>query len=136
MAFVEELIDVAPARLARLWTDMWNRLREAGELVSGDCRVYFGRRPQIDRPAATTGPQELQNGIDGIAWEYPGIRYGFESAPRHQRDGNEGGLITLLWNVEVPGAPRRSGIDLLRWRSGRIVEVWSITADLELPAMR
>jgi hypothetical protein len=136
MAFVEELIDVEPARLARLWTDMWNRLCEAGEVVSESCRVYFGRKPQIDRPAATTGPLELQDVIDGVAWEHPGIRYSVESALHHQRDGKGGGLITLLWNVDVPGAHRRSGIDLLRWRSGRIVEVWSITADLELPAMR
>ena len=32
------------------WTDMWNHLVPAAEVVTADCRVYFGRQPQISRP--------------------------------------------------------------------------------------
>lgn len=129
-------LDASPAALAQGWTDMWNRLMQAEEIVARDCRVYFGRKPNTDRRSTTTGASELQEVVDGIAAQFPGIRYSFGSEPRHQWEGHKGGLVTLLWNVEAPGASRRTGIDLLRWRDGRIREVWSITGDLELPAMR
>ena len=64
-----------------------------------------------------------------------GARYGFESQPLHQAEGAEGGIITLLWFIDLPGHGRRSGIDLLRYRGRVIVEVWSITGDLKLPPM-
>ena len=126
----------SPAALAQGWTDMWNRLMRAEEIVARDCRVYFGRKPNTDRPSTTTGASELQEVVDAIAAQFPGIRYSFESEPRYQWQGQRGGLVTLLWNVEAPGASRRTGIDLLRWCDGRIREVWSITGDLALPAMR
>ena len=37
----------------------------------------------------------------------------------------------MLWNVDVPSEGTRKGIDLLRQRAGVIIEVWSITEDLE-----
>jgi hypothetical protein len=116
---------------------MWNRLVPAAEVVAPDCRVYFGRTPQTARPTATTGPHELQSVIDAIQQRLPGIRYRFDSLPRYQGDSNtSGGMITLLWNVAVPGQGTRTGIDLLRHEGARITEVWSITGDLELPFMR
>ena len=117
------------------WTDMWNRLLPATDVVTAECRVYFGRKPQTARPTTTTGPHELQNIIDLIRAHVPGIHYRFDSPPRYQADSNTSGVITLLWNAEVPGEGTRTGIDLLRHDSARITEVWSITGDLELPLM-
>jgi len=130
------MIAADPVRLARCWTDMWNRGIGARDVVTRDCRIHFGRTPQFDRPTTTIGPRELQGVVDGIAERFPGIRYSFESTPRYQADAGDGGLITLLWNVAIPNAARKSGIDLLRHRCDLITDVWSITADLELPAMR
>ena len=135
MQLMVDQLAATPLRLARCWTDMWNRGIGAGDVVSQDCRVYFGRTPQFDRPTTTVGPSELQGVVDGIAERFAGIRYSFASPPRYEED-DDGGLITLLWNVDIPGVARKSGIDLLRHRGDLITEVWSITADLELPAMR
>ena len=118
------------------WTDMWNRVVPAAEVVAADCQVYFGRKPQTARPTTTTGPHELQSVIDAIRERLPGIRYRFDSLPLYQADSNLSGIITLLWNVAVPGEGTRTGIDLLRHEGARITEVWSITGDLELPFMR
>ena len=125
----------ASTRYCARWTDMWNRLLPATDVVTADCRVYFGRRPLTSRPTTTTGPHELQDVIDLIRSHLPGIRYGFVSPPRYQADSNTSGIITLLWNAEIPGQGTRTGIDLLRRDSGLITEVWSITGDLELPIM-
>lgn len=57
---------VAPSAYCSRWTDMWNRLVPAAEVVAADCRVYFGRTPQTARQTATTGPHELQSVIDAI----------------------------------------------------------------------
>jgi hypothetical protein len=118
------------------WTDMWNRIVPATEVVTPDCRVYFGRKPQIARPTSTTGPHELQSMIDSIQERLPGIHYSVECLSRYQADSNTSGIITLLWNVAVPGQETRTGIDLLRREGDWITEVWSITGDLELPFMR
>ena len=126
---------VATTGYCTRWTDMWNRLLPATDVVTAGCRVYFGRKPLTSRPTATTGPHELQNVIDTIRNHVPGIHYRFDSTPRYQADSNSSGIITLLWNVEVPGQGTRTGIDLLRHESGLITEVWSITGDLELPIM-
>ena len=115
---------------------MWNRIVPAAEVVAADCRVYFGRKHQTARPTATTGPHELQSLIDSIRESLPGIRYRVDSPPRHQADSNTSGMITLLWNVAVPGQGTKTGIDLLRHEGARITEVWSITGNLELPIMR
>jgi hypothetical protein len=77
---------VAPTVCCSRWTDMWNRLVPAAEVVAMDCRVYFGRTPQTARPTATTGPRELQSVIDGIWERLPGIRYRVDSPPRYQAD--------------------------------------------------
>ena len=124
---------VAPTVCCSRWTDMWNRLVPAVEVVAADCRVYFGRTPQTARPTATTGPRELQTMVDAIRERLPGIRYRVDSLPRYQADSNTSGMITLLWNVAVPGQGTKTGIDLLRHEGARITEVWSITGDLELP---
>ena len=122
-----------PSVFCTRWTDMWNRLLPAADVVAADCRVYFGRKPQTSRPTTTTGPAELQDVIDLIRSQVPGIRYRFDSPPRHQADSNTSGLITLLWNADIPNQGTRTGIDLLRHDGARIAEVWSITGDLELP---
>jgi hypothetical protein len=114
---------------------MWNRLVPATEVVAPECRVYFGRTPQVARLTATTGPHELQTVIDAIQGHLPGVRYCVQSPPRYQADSNTSGIITLLWNVAVPGEGTKTGIDLLRHDGARITEVWSITGDLELPFM-
>lgn len=126
-----------PTSLAHRWTEMWNRTRPAQDIVSADCRVYFGRKPQIDRATITNGPHELQSTIDAIWKRFPGIHYRADSKARYQPDSNDGasGMITLLWNVDVPGEGTRTGIDLLRQHTGVIIEVWSITGDLELPPL-
>jgi hypothetical protein len=126
----------AIAASASRWTQMWNRVLPATEVVTEECRVYFGRSPQTARPTTTTGPRELQSVVDAIRERLPGIRYGFDSPPRYQADSDTTGVITLLWNVAVPGQGTKTGIDLLRQEGGRITEVWSITGDLELPLMR
>lgn len=119
--------------LARRWTDMWNSLIAADEVVAPDCRVYFGRTPVTDRPTTTRGPAELQAVVDGIRARAPGIAYGFDGRVLQQMLP-EGGIVTLLWRVDPPGAARRTGIDLLRHdEAGRVVEVWSVTGDLSLP---
>jgi hypothetical protein len=133
---VESTAAVAPAAISNRWTDMWNCLVPASEMVAADCRVYFGRKPQTARPTAATGPHELQSVIDSIRERLPGIRYRVDSQPRYQADSNTSGIITLLWNVAVPGDGTRTGIDLLRHEGAWITEVWSITGDLELPFMR
>jgi hypothetical protein len=135
MQVLADSIAADPIHLARCWTDMWNRGIGARDVISADCCVYFGRVAQFDRPSVTSGWRELQSVVDGIAKRFPGIRYSFVSEPRYQSDDDDSGLITLLWNVEIPGAGRKSGIDLLRHRGDLITEVWSITADLELPGM-
>ena len=127
---------VAPAAYCGRWTDMWNRLLPAAEVVAADCRVYFGRTRQTARPTTTMGPQELQSVIDAIRQRLPGIRYRFDSLTRYQPDSNTSGMITLLWNVAVPGQGTKTGIDLLRHEGARITGAWSITGDLELPFMR
>jgi hypothetical protein len=114
---------------------MWNRLVPATDVVAPDCHVYFGRKPQTERAITTTGPHELQTVIDAIRERLPGIRYRFDSRPLYQADSNTSGIITLLWNVAVPGEGTRTGIDLLRHEGARITEVWSITGDRELPFM-
>ena len=126
----------AIAASASRWTQMWNRVLPATEVVTEECRVYFGRSPQAPRPTATTGPRELQSVVDAIRERLPGIRYGFDSPPRYQGDSDTTGVITLLWNVAVPGQGTKTGIDLLRQEGGKITEVWSITGDLELPLLR
>lgn len=118
------------------WTDMWNRLVPATEVVAAECQVYFGRKPQTARATVTTGPLELQSVIDTIRERLPGIRYRVDSRPLYQATSNTSGIITLLWNVAVPAEGTRTGIDLLRHDGARITEVWSITGDLELPFMR
>jgi hypothetical protein len=118
------------------WTDMWNCLLPASDVVATDCRVYFGRQPQTPRPTTTTGPHELQGVIDAIRQRLPGIHYRVDSSPCYQADSNTSGIITLLWNVAVPDQGIRTGIDLLRYEAAQITEVWSITGDLELPCMR
>jgi len=112
MQVMVDQLAATPLRLARCWTDMWNRGIGARDVVTGDCRVYFGRTPQFDRPTTTVGPRELQGVVDGIAERFPGVRYSFASAPRYEEDGDDGGLITLLWNLDIPGVGRKSGIDL------------------------
>jgi hypothetical protein len=114
---------------------MWNRLIPAAEVVAADCRVYFGRKPQIECATATTGPLELQSVIDAIREHRPGIHYRLQSLPRYQADSSTSGIITLLWNAAIPGQGTRTGIDLLRHEGAQITEVWSITGDLELPFM-
>jgi len=125
-----------PAMYSERWTDMWNRLMPATEVVASECRVYFGRTPQTARSTATTGPHELQIVIDAIREHRPGIRYSVHSLPRYQADSHTTGIITLLWNATVPGQGTKTGIDLLRHEGARITEVWSITGDLQLPFMR
>jgi len=132
----ERVPAVAPTACSSRWTAMWNRLVPAVEVVSVGCRVYFGRKPQTTRPTATTGPDELQSMIDAIRERLPGIRYHVNSLPRYQADSNTSGIITLLWNVDVPGQGTKTGIDLLRHEGARITEVWSVTGDLELPFMQ
>jgi hypothetical protein len=127
---------IAPAILCNRWTDMWNGFIPATAVVTADCRVYFGRKPQTARPTATTGPQELQGVIDAIRERLPGIRYCVNSLPCYQADSNTTGIITLLWNVTVPDQGTMTGIDLLRHEGTLIAEVWSITGDLELPIMQ
>jgi len=124
-----------PTAYCERWTDMWNRLIPATEVVATHCRVYFGRQSLIARPTGTTGPHELQNVIDAIREHRPGIRYSVHSLPRYQADSEATGILTLLWNVAAPGHGTRTGIDLLRHEGDRITEVWSITGDLELPVM-
>jgi hypothetical protein len=51
-------------------------------------------------------------------------------------DSDTGGIITLLWNADVPGRDVKTGIDLLRYEGALITEVGSITGDLQLPVMR
>jgi len=121
--------------LSGLWTGMWNGDLPAEKVVSVDCAVYFGRAPTTDRRTVTHGPGQLQGVVDEIRGRLTGARYGFESQPLHQAEGVEGGIITLLWFIDVPGHGRRSGIDLLRYRRRAITEVWSITGDLKLPPM-
>lgn len=125
-----------PTAYCSRWTDMWNRLIPADGVVSADCRVYFGRKPQIPRPTTTTGPHELQGVVDAIRQHLPGIHYGFDSPPRYQADSNSSGILTLLWSATIPGHGTVTGIDLLRHAGVQITEVWSITGDLELPLMR
>jgi hypothetical protein len=127
---------VTSAVCSSRWTDMWNCLVPATEVVAADCRVYFGRTPQSARATVTMGPHELQGVIDAIRERLPGIRYRVDSRPLYQADSNTGGIITLLWNVVVPNQGTRTGIDLLRHAGARVTEVWSITGDLELPFMR
>ena len=124
-----------PTAYCERWTDMWNRLIPATEVVANNCRVYFGRKPLTARPTDTTGPHELQIVIDAIREHLPGIRYCIHGLPRYQADSEATGIITLLWNAAVPGQGTRTGIDLLRHEGDRITEVWSITGDLELPFM-
>ena len=126
----------ASTMLCNRWTDMWNGFVPATEVVTADCRVYFGRKPQTARPTATTGPQELQGVIDVIRERIPGIRYCVNSLPCYQAHSNTTGIITLLWNVIVPDQGTMTGIDLLRHEGTLIAEVWSITGDLELPVMQ
>ena len=38
-----------PTSLAHRWTEMWNRARPAQDIVSADCRVYFGRKPPSNK---------------------------------------------------------------------------------------
>ena len=59
-SIVESAPSVASTVYSSRWTDMWNRLVPATEVVAADCQVYFGRKPQIARATATTGPHELQ----------------------------------------------------------------------------
>jgi hypothetical protein len=125
-----------PVRLAQRWTAMWNGEVPARAVVAPDCAVYFGRRPMIARATTAHGPAELQAVIDEIRGHLVGVRYGFAAAPPCADDGPGEGVISLLWHVSALGLPRRSGIDLIRHAGGRIVEVWSITGDLELPPLR
>ena len=126
-------LDRATAQAA-LWTEMWNGGLPADKVVAPDCAVYFGRTPMTDRPTVTHGPVQLQQVVDEIRGRLTGARYGFDSQPLCQAEPG-GGIITLLWFIDVPGHGRRSGIDLLRYRRRTITEVWSITADLKLPVM-
>ena len=74
--------------------------------------------------------------VTSIQAAIPGVRYGHRSAPVATADSDDSaGLITLLWEVNAPGAATRSGIDLLRYRGDHVTEVWSITGDLELPTL-
>lgn len=118
------------------WLEMWNRVIPAAEVVAAECRVYFGRAPQTARPTTTTGPQELQNVVDAIQERLPGIRYSVDNLLLYHAHSNTSGIITLLWNVTVPGQGTKTGIDLLRHEGAGITEVWSITGDLELPLLR
>jgi len=127
---------VVPAMYCERWTEMWNRLMPAAEVVAPECRVYFGRTPQSARSTTATGPHELQIVIDSIREHLPGIRYFVHSLPRYQADSHTTGIITLLWNATVSGHGTKTGIDLLRHEGARITEVWSITGDLQLPFMR
>ena len=135
-SLAESTTPATPTVYCTRWTDMWNRLIPASDLVTADCQVYFGRRPRTERPTTTTGPHELQGVIDTIRKNLPGIHYRFDSPPLYQSESNTGGIITLLWNVMVPGEGTRTGIDLLRHEGVWITEVWSITGDFELPAIR
>src|SRR5689334_13180137 len=91
----------------------------------------------IARATTARGPEELQAVVDAIRGHLVGVRYGFAATPPAAPDGETaGGIISLLWHVSALGLPRRSGIDLLRHAGGRIVEVWSVTGDLELPPLR
>ncbi len=126
-----------PVRLAQRWTAMWNGEVPARAVVAPDCAVYFGRRPMIARATTAHGPDELQGVVDAIRGHLVGVRYGFAATPPTAADGDPGdGIISLLWHVSALGLPRRSGVDLIRHCGGKIVEVWSITGDLELPPLR
>ena len=118
-----------------LWTAMWNGELPAAKIVSPDCAVYFGRTPVVERPTVTHGPDALQRVVDEIRGRLPGARYGFDSQPLHHAEGADGGVITLLWFIDIPGRGDRSGIDLLRYRDRAITEVWTLTGDLKLPHM-
>jgi hypothetical protein len=135
MQIVEDATIADGKLAARRWTEMWNRALPARSIVAEDCRVHFGRKPATERRTRTAGPDELQDVIDAIAWEFPAIRYSYESEP-YVTGTADGSVITLLWNVEAPGLGTKSGIDILRLRRGLIVAAWSITGDLALPPMR
>ena len=118
------------------WTNMWNQIIPAADVVAADAHVYFGRKPATARSTSTTSASELQSVVDEIQTAIPGIRYGHRSTPTSSTGSDQAaGLITLLWEVSAPGAPARSGIDLLQYRGDQITEVWSITGDLELPSL-
>lgn len=124
-----------PTDLASRWTAMWNGQHLASEIVSPDCKVYFGRAPTTDRLETTSGPDELQAVIDETLGLRRGIAFSFDSSPLYQSSGADAGIVTLMWEVGVPGGAKRTGIDLLRHEGEVIREVWSITGDLPLPPM-
>jgi hypothetical protein len=68
-------------------------------------------------------PRELQSMIDGIRERLPGIRYRVDSLHRYQADTNKSRIITLPWNVAVPGQGTKTGTDLLRHEGARVTEV-------------
>ena len=122
-------------RLAQRWTAMWNGELAAEAVVAPECSVYFGRRPMIARVTTAHGAAELQSVVDAVRANLVSVRYGFAAAPLGHGAGADG-VVTLLWHVSALGLPRRSGIDLLRHAGGKVIEVWSITGDLELPPLR
>jgi hypothetical protein len=132
MQIVEDAVLVEGKLAARRWTEMWNGVLPASSVVTEDAQVHFGRTPVTDRPTRTSGPDELQRAVDGIAWSFPAIHYSYDSEPCVAGTG-DATVVTLLWNVEAPGRGTKSGIDILRLRRGLVAAAWSITGDLALP---
>ena len=98
-----------PNELANSWTAMWNREHLASDIVSPDCKVYFGRAPTTDRPETTRGPKELQTMVDYTLAQRKGIVFSFDSSPLYQASGADAGIVTLMWEVGVPGREKRPG---------------------------
>ncbi|MFE3056329.1 nuclear transport factor 2 family protein [Nocardia sp. NPDC059239] len=112
------------------WAALWNGdLAIAGEIMAPEFTLRYAQ------PGATVfddvhDPAALAAVVDAFRAERPGLEYDPQGVPVVDMTDGRSGLIAQPYGariVDPDGTVVRdiSGTDILRFESGRIVEVWS-----------
>jgi len=120
----------AAVDLATKWTALWNGdLALADEILAPDFRIEFGAVVADPDPTLITDPAGMAGFIGTWRERRGALSFALQGTPL--ADGDDG--VAFVWSVDLPGIPRRSGIDLCRLVDGRIARVWSVTGDRAFP---
>ncbi|KAA0024933.1 ester cyclase [Antrihabitans cavernicola] len=123
------------ATLAQKWTDLWNgELDLSARILTDDFVIRFGSAASVPADALRGGAQFAEF-VDNFRATRPGLTFTVDGAPAGTLDSSGNGRFAICWFVDLPEQPRRSGIDLFDAVDGRIVRVWSVTAEREFGAV-
>ncbi|MGV9412092.1 hypothetical protein ACWDOP_19435 [Nocardia sp. NPDC003693] len=121
---------------AAAWTEMWNSAPElANDLCGSDFRIAFGRdEGEGKHPAdAVRGPAAFAEFLHAYRRARTGIRFVLDGHAVGTFTRNGPAAFSCRWYAELPDGNGRSGIDFFETVDGRLVRVWSVTAERRFP---